>query len=95
MSDRPLLISGPKPNPIVRVEIVRSFSYKLNCANHGGAQYESRDFFASQKAECAIEDSADVSAALFAFCRSEVIHSVKEYLREMAEQAQQRRRGAA
>ena len=42
-----------------RVEIARSFSYKLNVGN-----YESRDFFCSQKSECAIEESEEVSSAL-------------------------------
>lgn len=92
MSDTPLLISGPKPKPVTRVEVCRSFAYKLNCANHGGPAFESRDFFCSQKAECAIEDAPEVSAALFAYCRSEVLQSVKEYLREMAERS---RKGAA
>lgn len=84
-----------KPKPVTRVEIARSFSYKLNCENYGGARFESRDFFASQKAECAIEDAPEVSAALFAFCRSEVLRAVKEYVREMETQREKQRRGAA
>lgn len=89
MTDLGLII---RPKPVTRVEVCRSFAYKLNCANHGGAQFESRDFFASEKAECSIDDAAGVSAALYQFCRTEVMRSVKEYLREMADQ---RRRGAA
>ncbi len=81
-----------RPRPVTRVEIARSFAYKLNCANHGGAAFESRDFFASEKAECSIDDAQEVSAALYAFCRSEVMRSVKEYIREMTDQ---RRKGAA
>lgn len=57
-----------------RVEIARSFSFKLNCGN-----YESRDFFASQKAECAIEDAEEVSAALHGFCKRQVLQAVQEY----------------
>ena len=56
------------------VEIARSFSYKLNVGN-----YESRDFFCSQKAECLAEDAARVSGELYKFCRSEVHKSVREY----------------
>src|SRR5579863_8321687 len=55
------------------VEIARSFSYKLNAGN-----YESRDFFCSQKAECKLKDAEDVSEALYAFCKSEVLKSVKD-----------------
>jgi len=77
--------------PVSRVEVARSFSYKLNCAIHGGAPYESRDFFCSQKAECAIEDAAEVSAALYAFCRAQVLASVREYIADM--NGQRARRG--
>lgn len=85
MSDGALILKADH-KPIVRVEIARSFSYKLNCANYGGAAYESRDFFASEKAECSIEDANDVSAALFAFCRTQVLNSVREYISEMRKQ---------
>ncbi len=74
-----------RPKPVLRVEIARSFSYKLNAGN-----YESRDFFCSQKAECAEEDAAEVSAALFAFCKAQVLLAVKQYMADM-----NRQRGAA
>src|SRR5262245_2396853 len=45
----------------MRVEICRSFTYKHNAGN-----YESRDFFCSQKAECSLADAVEVSAALYA-----------------------------
>jgi hypothetical protein len=70
----PILIGRQMPAE-TRVEIVRSFSYKLNCGN-----YESRDFFCSQKAECAAEDAAHVSEMLYQFCKSQVLASVREYL---------------
>jgi len=57
-----------------RVEIARSFSFKLNMGN-----YESRDFFCSQKAECALEDAEKVADALHAFCKSQVLKSVNDY----------------
>ena len=59
-----------------RVEIARSFSLTVNLGN-----YESADFFASQKSECAAEDEADVSAALYAFCKRQVLASVEEFKR--------------
>lgn len=62
-----------------RVEIVRSFSYKLNAGD-----YESRDFFCSQKSECAVEDAEDISERLYRFCRDQVLKSVKEYKQDMA-----------
>jgi len=70
-------------NIVERVEIARSFSFKLNCANHGGMLYESQDFFCSQKAECAPEDAADVSEALYQFCKSEVRRNVKEAIADL------------
>lgn len=56
-----------------RVEIVRSFTYKLNLGN-----YQSADFFMSQKSECAIEDQEAVSEAVYRFCKSEVMKAVNE-----------------
>lgn len=73
MSDDNLLIGG-KPHPSVRVEIARSFSYRLNVGN-----YESRDFFASQKAECNEEDAELVSEALHDFCKRQVMKAVREF----------------
>lgn len=56
------------------VEIARSFSYKLNVGN-----YESRDFFCSQKAECPIDDAERVSDALHAFCKTQVLKALADY----------------
>ncbi len=77
MSDSALILHVDR-KPITRVEIARSFSYKLNVA-----QYESRDFFCSQKAECLIEDADEVSADLNEFCMDQVMAAVKEYVAEM------------
>lgn len=85
MSDGVVILKG-EHKPIIRVEIARSFSYKLNCENYGGARFESRDFFASEKAECSFEDAGQVSAALFAFCRTQVLNSVREYIDQMRKQ---------
>lgn len=57
-----------------RVEIARSFSFKLNVGN-----YESRDFFCSQKAECYERDAEETSERLYAFVKSQVIKAVKEW----------------
>lgn len=54
------------------VEVVRSFSFKLNLGN-----YQSCDFFCSEKSLCAEHEAEDLSAALYEFCRSEVMKSVK------------------
>jgi hypothetical protein len=56
------------------VEVTRSFSYKLNAGN-----YESRDFFCSQKAECKPEEVEAVSDRLYQFCKQEVIKSIKDW----------------
>ena len=56
------------------VEVCRSFSYKLNCGN-----YESRDFFCSQKAEVLWSEAGKASEALYKFCKSEVVKSVNSY----------------
>jgi len=59
------------------VEVARSFAFKLNCGN-----YQSADFFCSQKAECLAEDVEATSARLYAFCRSEVAKAVQQYKAE-------------
>ena len=65
--------------PPRQVEVSRSFSYKLNVGN-----YESRDFFCSQKATCTPEDAAAVSEELFTFCRTQVQKDVTDYKRMAA-----------
>lgn len=58
------------------VEIARSFSYKLNVGN-----YESRDFFCSQKVECPMSKSEEMSEKLYLFCRGQVLKEVQEYIK--------------
>jgi hypothetical protein len=41
--------------------------------------YESRDFFCSQKSECKWKDAETVSEALYLFCKNEVLKSVNEF----------------
>lgn len=66
-------MSTDKPSHYV--EVARSFSFKLNVGN-----YESRDFFCSQKAECKAEDAEATSEKLHAFCRTQVLKAVKEHM---------------
>ena len=61
----------PKPSGIV--EVVRSVSFKLNLGN-----YQSFDFFCSQKAQCLPEEADQVSADLYEWCYDQVMASVKE-----------------
>jgi hypothetical protein len=70
-----------KQKYIGTVEICRSFAYKMNVGN-----YESRDFFMSQKAECLIADAEKTSEALHAFCKSQVLNSVNEYIEDAKKQ---------
>lgn len=58
------------------VEVARSFSMKKNLGN-----YESVDFFASQKAEVPEEEAEKTSEALYEFCKAECIKSLNEYLK--------------
>ncbi len=81
LSDKDLLVN--KPAIRGRVEIVRSFSYKLNVGN-----FESRDFFCSEKAECAAEDAEATSELLYEFCKREVLRAVAVYIKLIDEQRQ-------
>jgi len=58
-------------------EVVRAFSYKLNCGN-----YSTADFFCSQKVECPESEAEKKSKELYQFCKEQVIKSVAEYQRE-------------
>lgn len=73
------LIIKPEVRITGRVEIVRSFSYKLNVG-----KYESRDFFCSQKAECAAEDAEVIGDLVYQFCKRQVFASVKQYKQQAA-----------
>jgi hypothetical protein len=70
-----LLRGKPKIGGLV--EVVRSFAFKLNAGN-----YESRDFFCSQKAECRLEDADEVSDRLYQFCKQQVMRSVDQWMKE-------------
>ena len=85
-ASEPLVLRGPGKHITGMVEISRSFSYKLNVGN-----FESRDFFCSQRAECRAEDAEDISEKLHAFCKSQVMRAVREYLADTPETVAQRR----
>lgn len=69
------------------VEIARSFGYKLNVGN-----YESRDFFCSQKIECYEDESKETSQRLYEFCKIEVLNSVSAYKRLLEEPKRKKER---
>lgn len=57
------------------VEIARSFAYKLNIGN-----YQSADFFCSQKIECPESEAEETSKRLYHFCKTMVEKDVNEYI---------------
>lgn len=77
------------PHPRAMVEVVRSFAYKLNAGN-----YESRDFFCSQRAECRLEDAEEVSDRLYQFCKSQVMQAIRQWKEAEAEAREQMHRKA-
>lgn len=64
----------PKDKPKELIEIVRSFSAKINLGN-----YESMDVFCSRKEECCKKDAGKVSAEAYEFCKKECAKNVKEF----------------
>ena len=73
-------IGGGEPAQTGRqVEILRSVSFKLNLGN-----YQSMDFFCSQKAQCDESEAEAVSADLYEWCYDQVIASVKDVKEKQA-----------
>ena len=64
-----------KPSGVV--EVVRSCSFKLNLGN-----YQSMDFFCSQKAQCLPDEVDQVSADLYEWCYDQVMASANEVKRK-------------
>lgn len=56
------------------VEIVRSFSYKMNLGD-----FQNVDFFCSQKAAVPVELAEKTSEIIYKWCKREVAKSVKEF----------------
>ena len=77
------LLIGADKQPPATVEVCRSFAYKLNLQNHGGNPYESADFFASRKIQCAAEDAEWVSQQIYEECVAEVRGCVAAFIDEM------------
>ncbi len=102
LNDGALIIGVPesRTEPAVTVEVVRAFSYKLNMGvdDNGRPTYESADFFASHKAQCAPEDREEVSRDLDEFCMDEVMKSIRAFkerrAKKEAARAQQRSNAA-
>jgi hypothetical protein len=67
----------PARKPAGRIEIARSFSYKLNTGN-----YQSVDFFCSQKAECEPGEEEATSERLYNFCKRQVLQAMNQYREE-------------
>lgn len=57
-----------------RIEICRSFAFKLNLGN-----YQSADFFASAKQEVPEDQGEALSEKLYRFCRREILKSIAEF----------------
>jgi hypothetical protein len=78
------IIGSTDPEPMV--EVTRSFSYKLNLARFNPQlQYESRDFFCSEKSQCKASDAEATSQKLYDFCKREVLAAVRESIYEIME----------
>ena len=60
------------------VEVARSFSRKLNTGN-----YETVDFFCSQKIECLEKEAGEKSKELHLWCKTEVEMAVAEYQNQL------------
>ena len=58
------------------VEIARSFSYKHNLGN-----FQSCDFFCSQKAEVPEAEAEETSHKLYLFCKGQVAKALSEFLK--------------
>lgn len=59
------------------IEVTRSFSMKKNLGN-----YETADFFCSQKVECVPKDAEKMSELAYTFCKSEVVKSLNSFMGE-------------
>ena len=91
MSDEALIIRPNGEEPDKRVEICRSFSYRVSLSHPDGRPtYEHADFFASIKQECAAEDAEETSAAAYDFCESQVRRGIATFSKRRAARAEKR-----
>jgi len=77
-----------KPSIEGTVSITRSFSYKLNLGD-----YQSADFFCSQRAECAPDMVDEVSSDLDQWCQDEVAEAIKQFKARRAQKIEAQRAG--
>jgi hypothetical protein len=94
------MLLGPDGKPVAEpdkpvpgtgiVSITRSFSMKLNLGN-----YESCDFFASQRAECSPDMADEVSRDLDEFCKDQVLEAIRDFKERRARKEQERARKSA
>ena len=75
--DIPIISGQIKRGP---AEACASFSRKVNLENYGGPRYESAEFFASRKVQCAPEDLTALSIELHQECIEEVEMHAKQYV---------------
>jgi hypothetical protein len=75
-------------------EACASFSHKINLENYGGPRYESVEFFASRKVQCAPEDLGGLTEELHAECVEEVDGKARQYILDMRRKQAARERGA-
>ena len=77
-------------------EACASFSHKLNLENYGGPRFESVEFFASRKVQCAPDDIGRLTEELHDECVEEVDTKARQYILQMRRrQASKAERGAA
>lgn len=84
------LSGATEPAQLPLISITRSFSAKVNLGN-----YESADFFASQRAECPAEMAAEVSRDLDQFCMDEVAESIRVFKDRRRRKEAEREQGRA
>lgn len=75
-------VTGVQPSAKT-VEVVRSVAFKLNLGN-----YQSMDFFCSQKAQCPADEVNAVSSDLYDWCYDQVMESVRDVKRKQAIKAE-------
>ena len=61
------------------IEVVSGFTFKVNVGN-----YQSADFFLSQKAECREGDREKKVDEIHAFCRRQVLKSAREFVADVS-----------
>lgn len=65
------------------IEIASSFSYKLNHEMHGGAKYESSDYFQSMKTTVPADEVEATTEKLHKACKKIVLKAVNETVEQL------------